>query len=243
MTHPADIIMVFDRDDELSAFPSLRAAETWLEAINVEDGEYVAYTADGHVVDLLAPAARRARSSLREPTTRTGRILSAESLATGTGTPTGRLWGRRRPRACCWSAACVQHVAGCAGSPGSSGALEPRPDSLAPAGSDGHGARSDKISSPFLHKSRLGALSFAWSCRPPVGGTTTRLIAHSLALCSAASSPAAFLQAERLASVALPAPTEARYAIEDHQAEYRTQQHDGPHRSVPGLVQQRYRHP
>lgn len=55
MTHPADIIMVFDRDEELSAFPSLRAVQTWLEAIDVEDGEYVAYTADGHVVDLLAP--------------------------------------------------------------------------------------------------------------------------------------------------------------------------------------------
>ncbi|GED83584.1 hypothetical protein TNCT6_06690 [Streptomyces sp. 6-11-2] len=55
VSHPADIVMVFDRDEELAVFPSLRAAEDGLEAMDVVDGEYTAFTAEGRLVDLRAP--------------------------------------------------------------------------------------------------------------------------------------------------------------------------------------------
>ncbi|MFI1292171.1 hypothetical protein ACH4VM_27520 [Streptomyces sp. NPDC020792] len=55
MSHPADIVMVFDRDEELAVFPSLRATEAGLEAMDVADGEYAAFTVEGRLVDLRAP--------------------------------------------------------------------------------------------------------------------------------------------------------------------------------------------
>lgn len=55
VSHPADIVMVFDRDEELAAFPSLRATEAGLEAMDVADGEYAAFTVEGRLVDLRAP--------------------------------------------------------------------------------------------------------------------------------------------------------------------------------------------
>ncbi|MEV5006936.1 hypothetical protein AB0K74_05595 [Streptomyces sp. NPDC056159] len=55
MSHPADIVMVFDRDEELAVFPSLRATENGLEAMDVVDGEYTAFTVEGCLVDLRAP--------------------------------------------------------------------------------------------------------------------------------------------------------------------------------------------
>ncbi|MFF9124075.1 hypothetical protein ACF09J_12345 [Streptomyces sp. NPDC014889] len=55
MNQPADLVLVFDRDEELAAFPSLPATEAGLEAIDVADGEYAAFTAEGRLVDLRAP--------------------------------------------------------------------------------------------------------------------------------------------------------------------------------------------
>ncbi|PJM92519.1 hypothetical protein [Streptomyces sp. CB01373] len=55
MNHPADLVLVFDRDEELAVFPSLPAAEAGLEAIDVADGEFAAFTAEGRIVDLRAP--------------------------------------------------------------------------------------------------------------------------------------------------------------------------------------------
>ncbi|MGX4688607.1 hypothetical protein [Streptomyces sp. JNUCC 63] len=55
MSHTADTVMVFDRDGELVVLPSLRAAEEQLEAMDVADGEYAAFTTEGRVVELRAP--------------------------------------------------------------------------------------------------------------------------------------------------------------------------------------------
>ncbi|WP_225098946.1 hypothetical protein [Streptomyces sp. CoH27] len=53
MVHPADVILVFDRDEELMVFDSLQVAEERLEPAGVASSAYAAYTTDGRVVDLL----------------------------------------------------------------------------------------------------------------------------------------------------------------------------------------------
>ena len=78
-------VFVFERDGDLHVFPSLRAAAAWLEAIDVDAGEYAAaFLHDGTVVELstvgddvvLRPAARdgaRFDDLLLAYTQRTGR--------------------------------------------------------------------------------------------------------------------------------------------------------------------------
>ncbi|MGV9630239.1 hypothetical protein [Streptomyces sp. NPDC003487] len=54
MPFPPETVLVFDRDGELAVFESLARAADGLEAIDVDDGEYVAYAPDGRVVELTA---------------------------------------------------------------------------------------------------------------------------------------------------------------------------------------------
>ncbi|MGW3506627.1 hypothetical protein [Streptomyces sp. NPDC000994] len=90
MSHPADIVMVFDRDEELAVFPSLRAAEDGLEAMDVTDGEYTAFTVEGRLVDLRAPDGEE------------GLVLAARTEEDGREDlerPLARFWARRPGRA------------------------------------------------------------------------------------------------------------------------------------------------
>lgn len=49
-------VFVFDRDGDVMAFKSEAEAADYMEAIDVDDGEYAAaYLADGTVLDILAP--------------------------------------------------------------------------------------------------------------------------------------------------------------------------------------------
>ena len=106
-------VFVFERDGDLHVFPSLRAAAGWLEAIDVDAGEYAAaFLHDGTVVELstvgddvvLRPAARDA--------SRLDALLRAYQQRTG-GTPVGDAadfaddwfraeWERRWPRRPAW---------------------------------------------------------------------------------------------------------------------------------------------
>jgi hypothetical protein len=46
-------VFVFDREGDLNVFPSLRAASGWLEAVDVDGGEYpAAFLDDGSVVEM-----------------------------------------------------------------------------------------------------------------------------------------------------------------------------------------------
>lgn len=47
-------VLVVDRDGEVRAFPSADAAVTWMEAVDVLAGEYVAFGLGGQVLDLRA---------------------------------------------------------------------------------------------------------------------------------------------------------------------------------------------
>ncbi|KND26351.1 hypothetical protein IQ63_37295 [Streptomyces acidiscabies] len=53
---PEETVLVFDRDEELFAYPSLTHVTNDLEAMDVEDAEYPAvYLPDGRVLELSAP--------------------------------------------------------------------------------------------------------------------------------------------------------------------------------------------
>ncbi|GAA2780252.1 hypothetical protein GCM10010441_01160 [Kitasatospora paracochleata] len=53
MTPPADPVFVFDQDNDLTVFTSIEAAAGWMEAIDVDEGEYTAaFTCDGAVVSM-----------------------------------------------------------------------------------------------------------------------------------------------------------------------------------------------
>lgn len=57
-------VFLFDRDKDLNVFATQAQAEGWMEAIDVEDGEYlIAYRADG---TCLVPAADGARVVLAQ---------------------------------------------------------------------------------------------------------------------------------------------------------------------------------
>jgi hypothetical protein len=56
MELPPDTVLVFDRDEELFVFASFVHATNWIEAIDVDEGEYAAvYSPDGGVWALTAP--------------------------------------------------------------------------------------------------------------------------------------------------------------------------------------------
>ncbi|MEU6547710.1 hypothetical protein [Streptomyces sp. NPDC046859] len=56
MELPPDTVLVFDRDDDLLVFESFVHATNWIEAIDVDEGEYTAaYSPDGGVLALTAP--------------------------------------------------------------------------------------------------------------------------------------------------------------------------------------------
>ena len=51
-----DTVLIFDRDEDLLVFESFVHATNWIEAIDVEEGEYTAaYSPDGGVLALTAP--------------------------------------------------------------------------------------------------------------------------------------------------------------------------------------------
>ncbi|WP_416974493.1 hypothetical protein [Streptomyces sp. 4F14] len=53
---PEETVIVFDRDEELSAYSSFTHVMNYLEAIDVVYGEYpAAYLLDGRVLELTAP--------------------------------------------------------------------------------------------------------------------------------------------------------------------------------------------
>ncbi|MEV4433853.1 hypothetical protein [Streptomyces sp. NPDC049585] len=51
-----DTVLIFDRDEDLFIFESFVHATNWIEAIDVDEGEYTAaYSPDGGVLALIAP--------------------------------------------------------------------------------------------------------------------------------------------------------------------------------------------
>ncbi|MFE0351207.1 hypothetical protein [Streptomyces griseoluteus] len=56
MELPPDTVLIFDRDEDLLVFASFVHATNWIEAIDVDEGEYTAvYSPDGGVWALTAP--------------------------------------------------------------------------------------------------------------------------------------------------------------------------------------------
>ncbi|WP_158711545.1 hypothetical protein [Streptomyces xylophagus] len=56
MELPPDTVLVFDRDEDLFVFESHVHVTNWIEAMDVDDGEYPAvYSPDGGVLALTAP--------------------------------------------------------------------------------------------------------------------------------------------------------------------------------------------
>jgi hypothetical protein len=56
MELPPDTVLIFDRDEDLFVFESFVDATNWIEAIDVDEGEYTAtYSPDGGVLALTAP--------------------------------------------------------------------------------------------------------------------------------------------------------------------------------------------
>lgn len=56
MEPPPCTVLVFDRDEDLLVFDSFAHATNWIEAIDVDEGEYTAaYSPDGGVLALTAP--------------------------------------------------------------------------------------------------------------------------------------------------------------------------------------------
>lgn len=56
MELPIHTVLIFDRDEALLVFESSVHATNWIEAIDVDEGEYTAaYSADGAVLTLTAP--------------------------------------------------------------------------------------------------------------------------------------------------------------------------------------------
>ncbi|MEU1622857.1 hypothetical protein ABZ479_36885 [Streptomyces sp. NPDC005722] len=56
MELPLDTVFIFDRDGNLLVFESYIHATNWIEAIDVDEGEYTAaYSPDGGVLTLAAP--------------------------------------------------------------------------------------------------------------------------------------------------------------------------------------------
>jgi hypothetical protein len=56
MELPPDTVLLFDRDEELFVFTSFVHATNWIEAIDIDEGEYTAvYSPDGGVLALTAP--------------------------------------------------------------------------------------------------------------------------------------------------------------------------------------------
>ena len=56
MEPPPDIVLIFDRDEDLLVFESFVHATNWIEAMDVDEGEYTAaYSPDGGVLALTAP--------------------------------------------------------------------------------------------------------------------------------------------------------------------------------------------
>jgi hypothetical protein len=53
MQEHREAVLVFDRDEEVMAFPRLEDAAGWMESIDVLDGEYErTFTPDGRVVEI-----------------------------------------------------------------------------------------------------------------------------------------------------------------------------------------------
>lgn len=56
MEPPPNTVLIFDRDEDLLVFESSVHATNWIEAIDVDEGEYTAaYSPDGGVLALTAP--------------------------------------------------------------------------------------------------------------------------------------------------------------------------------------------
>ncbi|MEU1036374.1 hypothetical protein ABZ402_48725 [Streptomyces mirabilis] len=56
MELPPDTVLIFDRDEDLLVFESYVHATNWIEAIDVDEGEYTAaYSPGGGVLTLTAP--------------------------------------------------------------------------------------------------------------------------------------------------------------------------------------------
>jgi hypothetical protein len=56
MEPSSDTVLIFDRDEDLLVFDSFVHATNWIEAIDVDEGEYTgAFSADGGVLALTAP--------------------------------------------------------------------------------------------------------------------------------------------------------------------------------------------
>ncbi len=56
MEPPPDIVLIFDRGEDLLVFESFVHATNWIEAMDVDEGEYTAaYSPDGGVLALTAP--------------------------------------------------------------------------------------------------------------------------------------------------------------------------------------------
>lgn len=56
MEPPPDTVLIFDRDEDLLLFTSFINATDWVEAIDVDEGEYTAaYSPDGGVLSLTVP--------------------------------------------------------------------------------------------------------------------------------------------------------------------------------------------
>jgi hypothetical protein len=57
VSHNVRVVFVFSRDEELIVFPSLKDAAGWMEAIDVDHGEYPAVLALNGVSSPSAPRA------------------------------------------------------------------------------------------------------------------------------------------------------------------------------------------
>ncbi|MEU3630337.1 hypothetical protein [Streptomyces fradiae] len=64
MDLPSEIVLLFERDADLLVFEPFARATGWVEAIDVDEGEYTAaYSADGAVSALTAPEGGRSGRS------------------------------------------------------------------------------------------------------------------------------------------------------------------------------------
>ena len=110
-------VFVFDGDGDLNVFPSLRAAGGWLEAIDVDNGEYqAAFLHDGSIVEmgtagetvLLTPTATRDLPRLdhllKEYQHRVGTPINAGSALDFANHWLRAEWERRWPKRPAWLA-------------------------------------------------------------------------------------------------------------------------------------------
>lgn len=104
-------VFTFDRDGNLSAFPTLAFAAAWMEAIDVDDDEYEAvYTIDGRIVQastaneavILTVTARHDKPDLRrrldEIRVRDGLLSPVDNTVGIANELMRREWENRWPR-------------------------------------------------------------------------------------------------------------------------------------------------